>query len=345
MMMKCWERCIYSLPIFLFLFVANFSLASESATTAKVAVLVSADLTPYQKAVQGFIRQMPPSVSVSTYQMKADVLSGREMGQQIRASAVDLTFAVGLKAALVAKLEIVDTPVVFGVVLNPQVYDLPADNMIGIQLRVSIDEQLRMMRSLHPSVMTIGMLYDPEQSARFVSDVRSRAGNMGLKVLTWEVSEAAAVPDALRTLLPEIDMLWLFRDSTVVTHASIPFLLESALESSTPVFGYSSGLSQHGATAALSVDYHEVGRQAADVSMAIIGEGAMSPSAPRLIAPQNPQLTLNLGIARYLGLTLSPKLVQVARGVFGGSSAVAQQPTADGAPVVIEPSHDSVVLP
>ncbi len=345
MMMKCWERCIFYLPIFLLLFVAHLSFISESATAQEVAVLVSADLAPYQQAVRGFVRQMPPHISVSTYQMKADVLSGREMGQQIRASAADLTFAVGLKAALVAKLEIVDTPVVFGVVLNPQDYDLPADNMIGIQLRVSIDEQLSMMRSLHPSVMTIGMLYDPEQSARFVSDVRSRARSMGLKVLSYKISEAAAVPDALRAVLPAIDMLWLFRDSTVVTHASIPFLLESALESSIPVFGYSSGLSQHGATAALSVDYHEVGRQAADVSMAIIGNGTMPSSSPRLLAPQNPQLTLNLGTARYLGLTLSPKLVQVAQTVFGGSSEVAQQQTADGDPVVIDPSHDSVVLP
>lgn len=318
----------------------TFSLAQE------VSILVSADFPPYHQAVRGFRDHLPSSSEVTTYQMKGDVLEGREMAIRIRASHADVILAVGLKAALVAKLEIVDTPIVFCLVLNPADYGLPTSNMVGIQLRVPSDKQLGTIQSVVPAVKTIGLVYDPDQSAQFVSQAQQAAETLGLSLLTKKISSPTDLPETLRRFLPEIDVLWLIRDSTVITEASIPFILETALEYRRPVFGFSAGLAQHGAIATVSVDYVELGRQAGTVAKTIIQNGGVfaQPLHP-LMAPRHTQLALNLGTSRFLGLAPNPKIVQLASAVFGGSGALAKRALPEEADGHLDSTSETFLLP
>lgn len=120
-------------PVLLVLSVSMFvGVVPSLGATHEVVILVSADFPPYHQAVRGFLAQIPSSSVVATYQMKGDTLQGRVMAKRIRASDATVVLAVGLKAALVARLEIIDTPVVFCLVLNPTEYGLPTSNMVGI---------------------------------------------------------------------------------------------------------------------------------------------------------------------------------------------------------------------
>ncbi|GJL53437.1 MAG: ABC transporter substrate-binding protein [Nitrospirales bacterium] len=310
---------------FLFLSAVLVAVTPSLGLAHKISVLVSSDFAPYHQAIQGFTSQLPAETEIDTYQLKGKILEGREMAKRVRASASDVVLAVGLKAALVAKLEIIDIPTIFCLVLNPEDYGLPTPNMIGIRLRVPSDEQLQSLRSIIPSARTVGLLYDPGKSTRFVTQARKAAQQLGLSLVTREMTRTSDLPTTLRKLLPQIDVLWLVRDSTVITEASIPFLLETALEFRKPVFGFSSGLAQHGATASMSVNYEEVGRQAGGIAKDTLRTGEIALSASRLIAPRRTRLALNLGISRFLGLSPNPQVVQLADSVFGGSSALAQR--------------------
>ncbi len=307
------------LGLFLVSFTPHFGHAQE------VAILVSGDFSPYQQAIGGISSQLSPSRESTIYQMKGDTLEGREMAKRIRASGPAVVLAVGLKAALVAKIEIVDTPVVFCLVLNPSTYGLPASNMVGIRLRVPGVHQLRAIQSLVPSLKTVGLVFDPEKSGEFVSQARKDAQALGLSLLAKEVSTSADLPVTLRSVLPAIDVLWLIRDSTVISQESIPYILETALRHDRPVFGFSAGLAQHGALAAVSVDYADLGRQAGALALTILREGQLPDTSPLLLAPRETHLALNLGTAQYLGISPKPEMVQLAASVFGGSGALARQ--------------------
>lgn len=192
------------------------------------------------------------------------------------------------------------------------------------------DEQVRSIQSIIPSVKTIGLVYDPDHSSVFVSQAQEDAQILGVSLVTRKISRTTDLPNVLRTFLPEIDVLWLIRDATVITEESIPFILETALSYHRPVFGFSEGLAQHGALAAISVNYVELGWQAGAIAGGIIRD--KSPSAPlgQLITPRRTQLALNLGTSHFLGIPPSPKIVQLATAVFGGSSALAKLNRNDG---------------
>ncbi len=120
------------------------------AAASEVVILKSADLTAYNQAVAGFKAAMPASTTFTEYDMQGDMAHGKKIARKIRASDATLLLAVGVKAALLARLEIVDIPVIFCMVLDPARHDLKAPNMTGISLDVPIERQFRTMRSVLP---------------------------------------------------------------------------------------------------------------------------------------------------------------------------------------------------
>ena len=107
--------------------------APAPAGAAEVAILKSADLAAYNQAISGFKAAMPSSTTFVEYDMQGDMARGRKLAQKISASEATLLLAVGVKAALAAKQEVADIPVIFCMVLDPAKHDLKAPNMTGIR--------------------------------------------------------------------------------------------------------------------------------------------------------------------------------------------------------------------
>jgi putative ABC transport system substrate-binding protein len=283
------------------------------AAAIDIAILKSSDIAAYNQAVAGFKTALPPGTNFVEYDMQGDVAKGRKQAQKIRASEAALVLAVGLKAALVAKLEIIDIPVIFCMVLDPAKHDLKASNMTGILLEVPIERQLSTLRAVLPAAKRVGVLYDPEKTGPFVEEARRRAKGLGLELVSKAVTSERDVPSALRALLSEVDTLWLVPDSTVLTEDSLRFLLNTALETSIPVLGFSPDLVKSGALVGLSVNYEDLGKQGATIARGILnGQGRPSGLTP----PERLRLSLNLKTARYLGITVPTHLVTSADDVY-----------------------------
>lgn len=296
---------------------------SELAVAADIAILKSADLPYYEHAIQGFRSGFPARTEMKEYNLGGDLALGREIGKTLRASPPDLVLAVGLKAALAAKLEIVDTPVVFCLVLNPAAHGLPAANMTGIAVRPPAEAQLSALRTVLPNRSRIGVLYDPAQSGAFIREAYRIAKGMGLTLVEVTVQSYGEIPSAVRTLLPNIDALWLIQDQTVVSESAIPYFLESALDAKIPLFTFSSTLVQQGAIGALVVDASTIGQQAARMALARLKEPGIGGGS--IQAPDHPQLVLNLRTAEYLGLAPTPEILRSAGHLFGGPGPIAKQ--------------------
>jgi putative ABC transport system substrate-binding protein len=261
--------------------------------------------------VDGFKAAFRNGARFHEYNMQGDVAQGRRQALEIRGSDVDLVLAVGLKAALVSKMEIVDTPVIFCMVLDPAKHNLKAPNLTGILLEVPIQRQLAMLRSVLPNAKRIGVLFDPEKSAQLVEEARRQAKGLGLELVARSVSSEKEVPPTLRMLLLQIDALWLLPDSTVLTVDSLQFLMNSSLEAAVPVFGFSPDLVKSGALVGLSVHYPDLGRQAASLARTLLANRPNNQQAPSLgfAPPDRLRLSLNLKTAKFLGINVPPDIV------------------------------------
>ena len=281
----------------------------------EITILKSADIAAYSTAIAAFKQgPFPPGTNLIEHDLQGDLNEGRKIGRKIRASNAKLVLAVGLKAALAAKLEIIDIPVVYCMVLNPEKYDLLRPNMEGIDLGTPINRQLDILHNLVPHMKRIGVLFDPSKTNGLVQRARDLARDQGIHLLSKPVSSEKEVPDALRSLLPTIDTVWLVPDSTVITEDSLEFLLSSSLEAKVPVVGFSSGLVRSGALLGLYVKYEDIGKQAAELVISIL-KGKTIPIGT-LHDPAQVRIALNLKVAEYLKIEIPASMTRQADEVF-----------------------------
>jgi putative ABC transport system substrate-binding protein len=131
--------------------------ASES-VAMEIAILKSSSISAYDQAITGFKSTAPSGAIYSEYDVQGDLDQGRKLARKIRASEASLVVAVGLKAALAAKLEIVDIPVVYMMILDPSKHQLSAPNITGTLLEIPADRQFKILRAFLPNLRRLGLL-------------------------------------------------------------------------------------------------------------------------------------------------------------------------------------------
>jgi len=276
------------------------------AAGVEIAILKSSDLKAYNETVEGFKATAPGDATYIEYDLRGDLERGKQLARTIRASDSALVIAVGLKAALAAKLEIVDIPVLYTMILDPLKHRLNAENMTGVLLEIPTDRQFKIMRTFLPALRRLSMLYDPDKTAPKVKEAESRASAYEFQLRGFPVENEKEVPQQLRALLSESEALWLIPDSTVLTDESIRFILESALAKHVPVVGFSSEFTRLGALLSMSIDYGEVGRVAGLLAKRIVNGEQRLPLKP--VSVQRIKITVNQKTARYLGITIPKEL-------------------------------------
>jgi putative ABC transport system substrate-binding protein len=293
---------VLGLAVLLSLWTPSFS----EAATLEIAILKSSDIAAYDDAVRGFTATAPSGATYTEYNLRGDLELGRKLAKKIRSSDVSLVVAVGLKAALAAKSEIADIPVVYMMILDPQKHQLNGVNMTGTLLEIPVDRQLKLLRTFLPTKRKLGILYDPNKSNPKIKDVESLATANEYQLQGFPVASEKDVPYQLRTLLSSTDALWLMPDSTVLTDESIRFILETALAQHVPVIGFSPEFTRLGALLSFSVNYGEVGRETGLLAKRILDGERILPLKPLHV--ERLKITVNLKTARFLGITF-PKEV------------------------------------
>ncbi|MCA1957869.1 MAG: hypothetical protein LDL14_04990, partial [Nitrospira sp.] len=160
--------------------VLNLSVLPPPLDAYEIAILKSANVAAYNQAVVGFKSSMPPDTVFVEYDLKGDPNMGRMYAGKIRASGADLVLAVGSKAATAARLEILDIPVIYSMVLHPTKYDLKAPNLVGVTTKPMIGQQLGTLRTVMPNLKRIGYLYDPNKTPPLPAEATAQARQFGI---------------------------------------------------------------------------------------------------------------------------------------------------------------------
>ena len=275
----------------------------------QVVVLKSANITPYNQAIEAFKKNLPVRHPlIQEFDLEGDLKRGPDIARRILEAKADLILAVGLKATLVAKLEIREIPVIFCMVLDPNRFDLEASNLRGIGLGIPFTEQLLPLKTIMPKLLRIGVLYDPEKSGHLVAKAEAQVKELGLELVAQSMTSQKDLPTVLRQMMPRIHALWLLPDSTVLTEDSFDFLLKETLENHIPVVGFSSGLVRKGALVGTYINYDDVGEQAAVLAESLLN--GHPENGKRIIAPRQFRKAINLNTAHYLGLSISPNTLK-----------------------------------
>ena len=281
---------------------------SESAAM-DIAILRSSDIAAYREAVAGLKATGPIGAIYTEYDAQGDLELGKKLARKLRASNASLVVAVGLKAALAAKVEIVDVPIVYMMILDPLKHQLTGDNMTGTLLEVPVDRQLKIMRTFLPTLHQIGTLYDPAKTSSRLKEAMRQATISDFQLKGLPVESDKDVPRQLRTLLSDVEAFWLMPDSTVLTNESIRFILESALARQVPVIGFSPEFTRLGALLSMSVNYGDVGRETGLLAKRILDGERLLPLNP--VPIERLKITVNLKTARFLGITFPKELTSL----------------------------------
>jgi putative ABC transport system substrate-binding protein len=136
------------------------------------------------------------------------------------------------------------------------------------------------MRTFLPTLHRLGTLYDPAKTSSRVKEAVLQATISGFQLKGLPVESEKEVPQQLRTLLSDVEALWLMPDSTVLTNESIQFILESAL-----------------------------GRETGLLAKRILDGEGLLPLIP--VPIERLKITVNLKTARFLGITFPKELTSL----------------------------------
>ncbi len=291
---------------------AAFLISPGTGHASRIAVILSADLPPYQKNLEGFRNTCDATIIV--YNMLGDEQKGKEIIKKIQANQPNLVLAIGTQAATLIREKLNRIPIVFSMVLNPEKHGLIGQNITGISLDVPVKMQFQTMKDILPGIKKVGVLFDPKESNKIIEDSRKVAEKIGLELMAVKTDSYKEIPRILRQTLSQVDALWMIADKTVVTNQSIKFFLETSLNSSVPLYGLSDSYVRSGALVSLTVDYRKNGERAGELANRILS--GTDPSLIPIVPPQNIYRSLNTRVARELGLKIPAEVLKATKNVY-----------------------------
>jgi putative ABC transport system substrate-binding protein len=220
--------------------------------------------------------------------------------QRILEAQPDLILALG-RDALLAVRDIRDIPVIYLLVVAPEIIIEGRDNITGVNLEIPPELQFDELGRLLPQVRRIGVIYNTAQSAMNIQ--RARLDRPDLQFVALKAQSTREVPALLEELRGRVDLIWLLPD-LIVTN---PDILESyflfSFRNKVPVLAFSEKYLKRGAAIVVTFDLQAMAEQAAVMAARIIG-GAPVSAVPRMNISRVKTI-INPAVVRKLQLAIT----------------------------------------
>jgi len=296
-----------------------FSAPAFAEKKVRIAVVVSSSIKPYKEALEGYYDELRQRGLVfrpmEFFMDESSDYTG--LISRINAFRPALVHSVGTDATRLAKENIKDVPVVFSMVLNPVAGGLiksmsaSANNLTGASMDLPFSLQFSYMRELKPGLKKIGVIYSEKETGAVVREAKRSARLMGLELISEAVEGPQGVPGAIKRLKGRVDFMWSVADGNVFTRETVRELLLVSLRKKIPLMGLSPAFVKAGALFAVSIHPDMVGRQAAGLTMDVLG--GKKPSGIPVAVPTDGDLLVNRNTLKILGLEPSPSIFEKAR--------------------------------
>lgn len=217
-----------------------------AAPDAPVVAVLSSDLGAFREALRGFEAGFGQKVPVVKASDRAKLPAGTRV-----------VAAFGGRAA--AK------PYRSGVfVISCLAPGLPRDPAYGARVRMvpPPDTLLAAIHAAQPKARDVAVFFLNPAFDDYARELDARAARFGLDVMPMDLEDRAQLPEALRSILGEVDAVWVAPDPDLINERTFALLREFSRSGRLPLYAPTLELVKEGATAAIAVSYFEAGRAA-----------------------------------------------------------------------------------
>ena len=304
-------------PIIRFFFTALLFLlpVSSSAEQAlRISAILSYDKPPYQQVLQGvrdfFQQRKIPAEIVS---ITPNNFAQSNLSKDIQAQQPQLLLSLGQQATQFVTEHFTDTPICASMILDDSLIKNKT-NATAQTLSFSLATELEWMQTLLPEQHYIAVLYDPVKNQADLPQLKKLAEKYQKQLYLQAIDDNRKLPELLSQLPQNIDVLWSFTNSGILTAQTAKHILLYSFRNRIPLVGSSSQWVKAGALYALERDYQDIGRQCAE-KLLRIAQGT-SPRDILVTPPRTVLYSINKKTAQHMKIDLPSTLLDSAYEVY-----------------------------
>ncbi|MFP4314755.1 MAG: ABC transporter substrate-binding protein [Desulfovibrionales bacterium] len=272
------------------------------------------------------LEQLQVPVTYRIHNAQANIATATQIAYQIAGEKPDLVLAIATPSAqacaqaIKKSPQLSRTPLLFTAITDPVgaglVTDLdrPGGMITGVSDRLPMDEHMANLRRFVPDLKTLGVIYNSGEanSKTNVALIREAGKRMGFSVIEATVSKSSEVYQAAKSLVGRADAVFVPTDNTVISE--IEAAVKVCRQNRLPLFAADIDTVKRGAVAAMGFDYHQHGRQTADLALRILN-GA-DPGVQPVEFQHDLLLYINMDAASKMGVSVSDELLSEAEQVY-----------------------------
>ncbi len=308
---------VYTLKVFIPMFFVLCIITPEVfGDEYQIAVLVSHNESPYKEVLAGFQKTITGQKIDAKFNVFITEGARAHLPENlysIKKIKPKVIFTVGTTPTAETLKVFNDIPIIATLILDDDMIK-SAHNATGVILGFPIEVQFSWLKNFLPEARKIGVMYNPLENQEKVRSAAIIARKMGLDLLPIEIDSPKDIPNALKALANDADILWGIHDTLVFNSLTAKQILLFSFRNHIPFCGLSSAWVKAGALYALEYDYYDIGVQCGEKALKIM-QGAKVNSLPACY-PRNLLYTLNLRTARYMKIQFREEYIHNAYRVF-----------------------------
>lgn len=260
------------------------------------------------------------NLKLSYQSAQGNTATAGQIARKFAGDKVDAIVAIATPSAQAAVAASKTVPVVFTAVTDPVAAKLvkswkaSGTNVTGVSDALPLAAQMDLLLKVKPGAKRVGYVFSPGEvnSTIVLKELKTELQKRGMSVVKAAAPRTVDIPSAAKSLVGKVDVIYTTTDNNVVS--AYESMVRVAEEAKLPLVAADTDSVKRGATAALGMNYYDLGRQTGKIVDRIL-KGAK----PGTIAPEvgsKMSLVVNPGAAEKQGVKLSDALVKEAAEVI-----------------------------
>jgi len=267
-----------------------------------IAVIQSDSFVEYQKATSAFLKHC--NIKTRAYDIHGDKDLGLKRIKELQAQSPRVIFAIGAKAAWLAKNELPTIPLVYTMVQNPERFGLRDEKTIEVQMHPPKDLAVSQLQLFFPDIKHIAV-FSSNDPTEEIEDYMHVMQEFGIETTLLKSSNTNSLRKTLNKLPNHIDAIWLPTDPTWLTPETFYHINNTGIKNAIPILSNSTYLAQAGALLSISSNHESIGKLSAQIVTQVF-DGTSIESLSKDHIAQEVFVTLNRNTQKSIGLELEP---------------------------------------